>query len=573
VTGEVRSATAASGVPGTVVPGTAVPGTVVPGTSASGTSASATPVAAQTTGNSGTLVAIGEFGPYDALAERAHDRYIDGFSDEAVRMCQTWLTLTRAAGDAITSRYLRYIAAITLQDLGRNAEALAEVATLTAELGDAAEPVWRAKALSVVAESSTRLGEHGRAIAAMAEADWLIGSIPVGSYGHLSATIGVALSMRSLNLLEQADVLMQASQGAGSPEVNVLVAMESGLLAAYWGTALLVIDRTREAAAHFAIAAQRAIRTQRMAAAEGLEQKVARAEVLEAYAIMRLGDLELAAARARAAAERFSARLELVETYLLHLVLGEAAAAEGRLDDARASLAAVERSATTAGREVWSVAAMSALADVHAQQSGPHEGMDLWRSVARTALARSWSEREGRFAALRDRNHLRELADRTDRMGRAVVEDPLTGLGNRRMLEVSPQTEADVSTVVFIDVDDFKQVNDTYSHAVGDKVLREVAGILRHVAREDDNLIRFGGDEFIILSTGSLEGATVLAHRVHETVRGHAWGRIAPGLSVTVSVGVGPVTGTVAASMVAADGALMAAKRGGRDRVVVQAAA
>jgi diguanylate cyclase (GGDEF)-like protein len=320
------------------------------------------------------------------------------------------------------------------------------------------------------------------------------------------------------------------------------------------------------------VAAQQAVRTQRMAAAEGLEQMVARGEVLEAYAAMQLGELELAAARARAASERFSARLELVETYLLHLVLGEAAAAEGRLDDARTRLEAVERSATTAGREVWSVAAMAALADVHAQRSGPHEGMDLWRSVARTALDRSWSEREGRFAALRDRNQLRELTARTDRMGRAVVEDPLTGLGNRRVLEGSSQSGTDLSAVVFIDVDDFKTVNDTFSHAVGDRVLREVAGILRHVARKQDTLIRFGGDEFIILCIGSLDAAATLAHRVHGAVRSHPWGRLAPGLSVTVSVGVGPVTGTAHASMLAADGALLSAKRAGRDRVVVHGA-
>jgi diguanylate cyclase (GGDEF)-like protein len=309
-----------------------------------------------------------------------------------------------------------------------------------------------------------------------------------------------------------------------------------------------------------------------MAAAEGLDQMVARAEVLEAYATMNLGQPDLAAHRARAASERFSARLELVETYLLHLVLGRAAVDAGRLDDAQSLLAAVERSATQAGREVWSVAAMAALADVHALQSGPHPGLDLWRAVARTALDRSWSEREGRFAALRDRNHLRELADRTDRMGRAVVEDPLTGLGNRRMLDGSAQALAGVATVVFIDVDDFKHVNDAFSHAVGDRVLRELAGILRHVSREGDLLIRFGGDEFLILSAGTLDGAETLAHRVHGTVRTHPWGRIAAGLSVTVSVGVGRLDGTAHASLLAADAALLSAKRAGRDRVVVDAA-
>jgi diguanylate cyclase (GGDEF)-like protein len=519
-----------------------------------------------------SLVPVGEFGVFDALAGEAHDLYIDGFSERALGLCRAWLTLTRAADDALTSRYLQYIAAIALQDLGRHAEAVDQAMELTSGLTGATEPVWRAKALSVLAESCTRLGQHGRAIAAMAEADWLVGTIPTGSYGRLSATVGVALAMRSVDLLERADVLMHATQGTGSPEVNVLLSLEWGLLSAHWATALLVIDRERDAAAHFALAAQRALRTRRMAVAEGLEQMVARAEVLEAYATMNLGQPDLAADRALAASEQFTARLELVETYLLHLVLGQAAVSGGRLDEARSLLADVERSATRAGREVWSVAAMAALADVHALVSGPHEGMDLWRAVARTALDRSWSEREGRFAALRDRADLRELTDRTDRMGRAVVEDPLTGLGNRRMLDGSLERAAGLAAVVFIDVDNFKHVNDAFSHAVGDRVLREVAGILRHVCREEDLLIRFGGDEFLVLPAGTMDGGAALAHRVHQTVRAHPWGRIAPGLAVTVSVGVGRLDGTAHVSVLAADGALLSAKRAGRDRVVVDAA-
>ena len=89
--------------------------------------------------------------------------------------------------------------------------------------------MWRAKALSVVAESSTRLGEHGRAVAAMADADWLIGQIPVGTYGHLSASMGLALGMRSNNLMEQAEVLLLGIQDGGSGDVLVLLTLELAL--------------------------------------------------------------------------------------------------------------------------------------------------------------------------------------------------------------------------------------------------------------------------------------------------------------------------------------------------------
>src|SRR3712207_9360938 len=75
------------------------------------------------------------------------------------------------------------------------------------------------------------------------------------------------------------------------------------------------------------------------------------------------------------------------------------------------------------------VAATSDLADLHAAERGPHPGMDMWRAIARSALQRAWAEREGRFAALRDRIELRVLAAPTARMGRVVAQDPLTGLG------------------------------------------------------------------------------------------------------------------------------------------------
>jgi hypothetical protein len=87
-----------------------------------------------------------------------------------------------------------------------------------ADLGDDLEPVWRAKALSLVAESSTRLGEHGQAIAAMAEADWLIHAIPARSYGHLSASMAVALALRSFNLLEHSDAALSRIRGGANHE-------------------------------------------------------------------------------------------------------------------------------------------------------------------------------------------------------------------------------------------------------------------------------------------------------------------------------------------------------------------
>jgi diguanylate cyclase (GGDEF)-like protein len=152
-------------------------------------------------------------------------------------------------------------------------------------------------------------------------------------------------------------------------------------------------------------------------------------------------------------------------------------------------------------------------------------------------------------------------------MGQAALLDPLTGLGNRHMLAIAMESEGAELCAVFVDVDQFKQVNDRYSHEVGDEVLRRIAVILRSHCRPDDVPVRYGGDEFLILVSSGGAAAEGVAQRLHEAVRSTPWEQVAAGLTVTVSVGVGrplPARGAIAA----ADTALYAAKRAGRDRVV-----
>jgi diguanylate cyclase (GGDEF)-like protein len=515
----------------------------------------------------GAMVAPTEFGPFDALADIAHGHYIDGFSEHAVKACQRYRHLTLAAGDVVTSRYLLYVEAIALQELGRSQDAVDVAERLLADLGDELDPVWRAKALSVVAESTARLSEHGRAIAAMAEAEWLVRAVPTGTYGHLSASMAVGLALRSFNLLEQADETLSRIRWGDDPDVGVLVSQELALLSSYWGTTLLLIGHETEAAGYFAASASRALAMIGIARAQGNEQMVARGEVIEAYAMMRLGEVALAAARARAATLRFSARPELVETHLLHFVLARQARSSGQFDAAQERLVTIIADAEAAGREMWATAARAALAGVHETRRGPHEGLDHWRTIARNALARVWSEREGRFAALRDRNHLRELQAEHRRIGQAVMQDPLTGLGNRRRL-ADYHRGAQPGWAVFVDVDDFKAINDTHSHGTGDDVLRVVADILRSASREGDLLIRFGGDEFLVLPNGGEEAAVSVAKRVHQAVLDQDWSEIADGLKVTVSIGVGHATDSTTV-LAAADTALITAKRTGRNRIVV----
>jgi diguanylate cyclase len=515
-----------------------------------------------------SLVRISEFGPFDAFSDDAHGLCLDGFSEHAVIACRAGMLVSVAAGDRATTRYLRYIEGIALQELGRHHDAVTTAMDLLSDVEDASDLMWRAKALALLAESSTQVGEVSRAMDALAEGTWLVANEMPGRYNHLSASMAVALALRAVSLFEQADELLAGIRPYDGLDINLLVAQERALMGAFWGTTLLLVGHVEEAGPHFVASAERALGMRRIAALVGNSEMAARAEIIEAYALSRLGYADLAAARVNAATQHLRLRDELVETHLAHLVLGQAAKESADYDEARRHLLAALTNADRASRDIWGAAALTALADLEVAEHGPHPAVALWKRLAREALGRVWAERDGRFTALQTRNEVRALTAETSRMGRAALLDPLTGLGNRQMMSSAVERSGESLSAVFVDIDQFKQVNDLYSHAVGDEVLRRIAVILRSHCRADDVPVRYGGDEFIILIFGGGTAAEEVADRLHEAVRNAPWGQVAPGLEVTVSVGVGrpaPARGAIAA----ADAALYAAKRAGRDRVVM----
>lgn len=160
------------------------------------------------------------------------------------------------------------------------------------------------------------------------------------------------------------------------------------------------------------------------------------------------------------------------------------------------------------------------------------------------------------------------------------ITDPLTGVPNRRYL--FQQLDAEIAraarfshplTVLMIDIDHFKHLNDSAGHAAGDDVLRQVCQLMRQNLRKVDTLARYGGEEFVVLlpqiSLGeSLEVAEKLRRSVAEGNLEH--GKNQPGGKVTISVGVAclPRDATDQAKLVdCADSALYASKRAGRDKV------
>jgi diguanylate cyclase (GGDEF)-like protein len=231
-------------------------------------------------------------------------------------------------------------------------------------------------------------------------------------------------------------------------------------------------------------------------------------------------------------ADRIAARLR--DDYGLHNVLAAPLRVDGRVEGA------IVVSRRT--REPWSARARGVLGGAALEASA--------------ALARVYSLRDAEVRA---------------------TTDALTGLPNRRyfdeyLLLLSRRRRADDRVgVLMIDIDRFKKLNDTFGHAVGDHVLREVAQAIAGAVREGDVPARFGGEEFAVVLRNPGDGVAVeVGERVRRAVAGLDLRRIGvPGVSVSVGVAeASPPDVDLADAIERADRALFRAKRAGRDRVV-----
>lgn len=164
----------------------------------------------------------------------------------------------------------------------------------------------------------------------------------------------------------------------------------------------------------------------------------------------------------------------------------------------------------------------------------------------------------------------------------ASVRDPLTGLHNRRHLDERLEAELSFSTrhgtplsLIFLDIDHFKKVNDSQGHQAGDHVLRKLSEVLQSSVRAEDLVARFGGEEFVILAPGiTSDQAQTFAERIRLAIEQLELTYEEGQISITVSVGVAcssQASPSDAPSdlLKAGDRALFEAKRRGRNQVAV----
>ena len=266
------------------------------------------------------------------------------------------------------------------------------------------------------------------------------------------------------------------------------------------------------------------------------------------------------------------------------LTLAEIQRRRGSLDSAQATLDECVRRCDELGLTAIRVRARREQAELHAGREDFRAAYEEHVRYCADVMDLQSAERDARARALQAMYETTEARRQTRRYRELSLRDPLTGLYNRRFVDEQlpgllerAGSDAVPVTVALLDLDHFKQINDTRSHEVGDRVLCAVAELLREadlpMGSTGSFAARMGGEEFLlVLVGGTVATTTRLLDDLRRSVRAHPWSVLADGLQVTISIGAAstgePPVPSPAELLARADGHLYRAKRQGRDRVV-----
>jgi len=181
-----------------------------------------------------------------------------------------------------------------------------------------------------------------------------------------------------------------------------------------------------------------------------------------------------------------------------------------------------------------------------------------------------------------DLDHRLNLKQLNKKLKTLSTIDPLTELPNRRYFEKQIHYEMainrryqHVSTLLIVDIDHFKAINDTYGHHAGDTVLQELGALLKENVRESDTVARWGGEEFmLLLSHTDLKGAEILGSRLLKTIADNVFMKGDRDIAITASMGITLLENTgeegFKKSYQTADKALYESKKNGRNRLTIR---
>ncbi|RZU50780.1 diguanylate cyclase (GGDEF)-like protein [Krasilnikovia cinnamomea] len=520
-------------------------------------------------------VPIEQIGTLKVPARHLRQLYGEGRYEEILELADSYLWIAELFGDWESARAIVQSHSYALTELGRYTEAEFMSRDL---LRRSVSRTARAKANADMADVMSRMGRLEEGLHQLAAAMTILESCPRNTW-YYAAMSSVAEAARWAELYELAD---KATDGEPNldridPMRRIIRDLQRAEALLEWGLRLDHVGRLEEAGVRFrdVISLTRRWLDPDAGPDSQLGSDQAMLGALLACGLAKTGQVEEARALATAVIPDLHADGRHFDARLAHLAYGVALRSLGKYEKAARELIAAEQLCALAGAARHRLMFQFELALVAAEAT-PSEATRHLLAAVRAHAQQLWRLRLDRVAMLRQARRRVQLEADHATADTAAQTDPLTRLANRRgfdrqMAAVAADTRAvtDQMCLLLVDVDNFKQINDGFSHGVGDDVLREIGHLLRTECRASDLPARFGGDEFGVFLATDLATATRIAARMRTVIRDHDWHKTALGLRVTVSMGLAPLLPGMTGEdlFTTADKHLYTAKRTGRDRL------
>ncbi|MFG1605449.1 diguanylate cyclase [Actinoplanes sp. NPDC049265] len=489
-----------------------------------------------------------------------------GRAPEAIEAANAFLMIAQAVRDQKSVAFLHQGRMYAYLDMGQIDEATAAGEHLLTLHQQSGNVVGEAKVLCDLARLRVFQGRLVDGMRNLARAGMLLDSCP-RSDRHRSAMCSFAQSAAAAQMYEIAadayEHLTAQDNARGRRTTSFDLVYSRTLL--YWGIRLGHAGRCDEAATRLRRTADITRRWLDQHPGDPCMTAV------QALALAKLGDTAVAEKLASSAIMPLRQGDSGEFARMAHLALGISLRASGRLAESRreflaaSQLCDIKPPLPDERPIIRYEMGLTALA-----LDGGQPSQDLFAAVA-NQVRELWQLRLQRVGMLRQARQREELeAARADAELQSR-RDALTGLGNRRRFDLLlGQVDAGEMgrplTLLLVDLDHFKAVNDAYSHSAGDRVLREVATLLVSHCRPGDEAVRYAGDEFVVFLRGDGTRAREVAERIRQSV---ARAEILAGVRLTVSVGMAELTDGMTAEALfrAVDDRLYAAKWSGRNAI------